>query len=311
MNIHTSFEHIKIKNAAVAIGIFDGVHLGHNSILNALIDAAKRKNGESMVITFWPHPRIVLGKEKGLKFITSISEKKYLLEKKGIDHLLILPFSREFSKLSACDFLENYLIKKISLKTLVSGFNHQFGHQGEGKKDKLNECASTHQFEHIYIDEIKTGANSISSTKIRSLIENGNVSEASTFLGYHYMLRGLVVSGKQIGRKIGFPTANILPEDEHKLIPKDGVYSVMIKVGEEKYKGMLNIGVNPTIEENLNKTIEVNIFNLNKSIYNEQIELSFVSRLRDELKFNSLEELVNQLKIDQQSSLEALKEISE
>lgn len=309
MKIHTSINNIVFDNPVVSIGIFDGVHHGHRTILKTLVEEKNKINGEAVVITFWPHPRVVLGKTENLKFLTALDEKIELLEDLGIDHLIQIPFTKELSRIQACDFTKDYLVDQINVKVLVSGFNHQFGYKGKGNVRSLDECANQFNFTSIKVNEFLSEVGTVSSTTIREFLENGKIEEANNLLGYQYFLNGTVVSGKRIGREIGFPTANVIPGDNFKLIPRDGVYAVRIFVDGEIFDGMLNIGYNPTISDELQKTIEVNIFNFEKDLYQKKIKLCFVSRLRDELKFAGLEQLVKQLKIDKTKSLEILNKL--
>ena len=307
MKIHTSIDNLTFNNPIVTIGIFDGVHHGHRTIIKRLIEEKRKINGEAIVITFWPHPRVVLGKTDNLKFLTSINEKIELLEDLGIDHLIKLPFTKEFSKIQACDFTKKYLVDKIGVQMLISGFNHQFGYKGKGNVKSLEECANQLKFNSVKVNEFLSEVGEVSSTTIRNFLEDGKIEEANNLLGYQYFINGTVVSGKKIGHKLGFPTANIEPEDNFKLIPKDGVYAVRIFVENKVYNGMLNIGYNPTIDSGLQKTIEVNIFNFEKDLYKQKIKLCFVSRLRNEMKFENLDELVEHLKLDKVNSLKILK----
>jgi len=306
VRIHNSLDTLRVKKAVVTLGIFDGVHHGHRLILNKLIEESKRLQGESVVITFWPHPRVVLGKTKSLRFLNTINEKLELLEAMGVDHLVKLPFTLEFSKIPACIFANDYLVNKIGVHTLVIGYNHQFGHKNEGGIQSLEECAAAHYFNIIKVPEHTLKNGKVSSTTIRELLEKGEIKKANELLGYEYFLNGTVVSGKQIGRQLGFPTANIKPDGNYKLVPHDGVYAVRVEVDGKHYGGMVNIGYNPTIDENLNKTIEVNIFELNKAIYNKPIKIIFVERLRSEMKFKDLEELTLQLNNDKSDSIAIL-----
>lgn len=302
MVIHTNPDHFNIKNPVLTIGVFDGVHQGHYSILNRLKDIAKEKDGESVVLTLWPHPRIVLNKDvENLRLLSNIEEKKILLSSTGIDHLIIVPFTKEFSELTACEFIEQYLVEKIGVKHLVVGFNHQFGKDRKAGFEFLKECAEKYNF-GIEKQDVKLVDNDkVSSTKIRNFLTSGHLEIANKYLGYEYFISGHVVEGNQIGRKIGFPTANIKIPEPYKQVPKDGVYAVRVQIENELYFGMLNIGSRPTVEPTLrSKNIEVHIFEFDQKIYNQTITVSFVKRIRDEKKFNGLDELTNQLKEDKE-----------
>ncbi len=297
MVIHTSLEKFKIKNPVLTIGVFDGVHQGHVSILSKLIEIAKRNGGESVVLTLWPHPRIVLNKDiDKLKLLNTIDEKKFLLSKTGIDHLIILPFTKEFSQLTACEFIENYLVKKIGVKHLVVGYNHQFGKDRKAGYEFLKECAAKFNFGIEKLDVKLIENDKVSSTKIREFLTSGYLELANKYLAYEYFISGNVVEGNQIGRKIGFPTANIKIPEPFKQVPRDGVYAVRVRLNGDSYFGMLNIGSRPTIDATLTiKNIEVHIFDFDQKIYNQTVTVSFVKRIRDEKKFNGLEELSEQL----------------
>jgi len=298
--IHTDLNNFNIKNPILTIGVFDGVHKGHQQVLERLKKIAKERDGESVVLTLWPHPRIVLNKDiKSLRLLSNIEEKKSLLSKTGIDHLVIIPFTREFSQLSACEFIEEFLVKKIKLKHLVVGYNHQFGKDRKAGFEFLSECAQKFGFSIEKLDAILVNNDNVSSTKIREFLTLGHLNIANNYLGYNYFISGNVIEGNQIGRKIGFPTANIKIPEPYKQVPKDGVYAVQVKLNGDSYFGMLNIGSRPTIEPKLRaKNIEVHILNFDQKIYNQIITVSFVKRIRNEKKFNGLEELVGQLKKD-------------
>lgn len=300
MVIHTDLNNFNIKNPILTIGVFDGVHQGHHSILSRLNELARGKDGESVVLTLWPHPRIVLNKDiDSLRLLSNIDEKKYLLSKTQIDHLIVLPFTKEFSELTACEFIENYLVQKIGVKHLVVGYNHQFGKDRKAGYEFLSECANRFGFTIEKLDAKSVNDDNISSTKIRGFLNEGKLNVANKYLGYEYFISGNVVEGNQIGRKIGFPTANIKIPEPYKQIPQDGVYAVRVKLNGDSFFGMLNIGTRPTIDSDLrNKNIEVHIFDFDKKIYNQTITVSFVKRIRDEKKFSGLDELTKQLDLD-------------
>ncbi len=297
MIVHQDIENIKINNPVLTIGVFDGVHQGHLSILNKLKKTAKEKNGESVVLTLWPHPRIVLNKDvSSLRLLNTIEEKKFLLSKAKIGHLIIIPFTKDFANLTACDFIEQYLVNKIGVKHLVVGYNHQFGKDRKAGYQFLKECAQQYGFEIEKLEARLVDNDSVSSTKIREFLTSGHLGHANRYLGYEYFITGDVVGGNQIGRKIGFPTANIKIPEPYKQIPRDGVYAVRVKLNGDLYNGMLNIGSRPTVSTTLReKNIEVHIFDFNQKVYNQKITVSFVKRIRDEKKFNGLDELAKQL----------------
>jgi len=303
---HSLDEFLKLDNAIVTTGTFDGVHIGHQTILDRLVDVAKKEKGESVLITFFPHPRMVIQEDLNIKLLNTISEKIALLNKTEIDHLLIFPFTKEFSRMSSIDFVRDILVNRIGIKKLVIGYDHQFGRNREGSFEHLEEFGPVYGFEveEIPVQDIEN--TSVSSTKIRNaLINNGDVKTASKYLGNYYHLSGSVVGGKKIGAKIGFPTANVCIEENYKLIPKDGVYAVRINIDRVNYKGMLNIGKRPTVNGQ-NRTIEVNIFDFDKEIYNREVKLCFVDRIRDEKKFESLDLLSSQLFLDRKVALKML-----
>ncbi|OFX83612.1 MAG: riboflavin biosynthesis protein RibF [Bacteroidetes bacterium GWF2_33_16] len=302
MIIHNNIEDLNIENPVLTIGVFDGVHQGHLSILNRLKTLAKKNNGESVVLTLWPHPRIVLNKDlESLRLLNNIDEKKFLLSRTGVDHLIIIPFTKEFSQLNACEFIEEYLVKKIHVKHLVVGYNHQFGKDRKAGYEFLKECSDKFGFEIEKLDAKLVNDESVSSTKIREFLVNGELEMANNYLGYEYFVSGNVVEGNKIGRTIGFPTANIEFPEPWKQIPKDGVYAVRVMLNNSQYIGMLNIGTRPTVEPVLKiKNMEVHIFNFDDKIYNQTVTLSFVKRIRDEKKFAGLNELKVQLHKDKE-----------
>lgn len=295
-----------MKNPVVTTGTFDGVHLGHQKIISRLKETAKEENGETVLITFFPHPRMVLfPDDNDLKLINTQEEKIELLEQYGIGHLIIIPFTKEFSRLTSVEFVRNILVNQIKTKRLVIGYNHHFGRNREGSFEHLKEYGPLYGFEVEEIPAKDIDSIEISSTKIRNALQSGDVRTAASYLGHEFSLTGKVVDGKKIGRQIGYPTANILVEDKYKIIPADGVYAVKVKHDNKIYGGMLNIGNNPTVNGK-HKTIEVNIFDFNKDIYEENATIYFIERLRDEVKFNGLEELKDQLAIDKINSLKIL-----
>ncbi|MBE9469513.1 MAG: bifunctional riboflavin kinase/FAD synthetase [Bacteroidetes bacterium] len=311
MKIYTNIENIEkfnAKNSVLTIGTFDGVHLGHVKVINNMKKIAGQINGETVLFTFYPHPRFVVSTEKKeIKLITTIEEKKVLLEKAGIDHLIIYPFTKEFSQLSYIDFVKNILVKKLNLKHLVVGYDHKFGHNREGSFEYLKECAKKYNFSIEQTEALNVNNISISSTIIRQALREGDIVAANKGLGYSFSVTGQVVRGKGLGRQIGFPTANI---DYHKdkLIPGGGIYAVRVIVDNEIFKGMLNIGFRPTVnDDKTDITFEVNIFDFDRDIYDTNITVNFKKRIRSEKKFESLLDLRNQLKIDKLEALNILK----
>jgi riboflavin kinase/FMN adenylyltransferase len=307
MKVHYNIDEIpEMKNAIVSQGTFDGVHLAHKKIIERLKQIASIKNGETVIITFEPHPRIVLFPlDHGLQLLSTLSEKINLLEKAGVDHLIILPFTKEFSRQSSDQFIRNILVNKINTNTLVIGYDHRFGKNREGSFEHLKTSSSLYGFEVEEIPEQDIDDIAVSSTKIRQALLNNDIQTAQKYLGNSYSLEGIVIKGKQLGRTIGYPTANIEIENSYKLIPQDGVYAVWVWYNKARFGGMLNIGNNPTVKDK-GRTIEVNIFDFDKEIYTESLKIEFVNKLRNEEKFNGLEALKNQLHLDKQNALSIL-----
>ncbi len=288
-----------LSNSIVTIGTFDGVHLGHQKIIKRLLELKNKQGGETVLFTFDPHPRkILFPKQTDLKLITTTEEKCELLNRFGVDHVLIFPFTKEFSQMLARDYISDIISKGLKTKTLVIGYDHHFGSNREGNIDTLKSLSSTYHFGVEEISAQEINQLNISSTRIRKALEEGNIDTANEYLGYYFFISGVVVKGKQLGRTLGYPTANIFIKDKDKLIPKMGVYAVNVILNDVKYKGMLNIGTNPTTATDQNIKIEVNIFDFNKDIYDQNIKLEFVKRIRDEEKFANLEELKQALAND-------------
>jgi riboflavin kinase/FMN adenylyltransferase len=291
----------KVKNPVVTVGTFDGVHVGHSKIFRKMTALAKACDGETVVLTFHPHPRLVIHPDsKDLKFINTRERKYELIGKNGIDHLIIIPFTKNFASTEAGTFIKDILVDRIGVHELVVGYDHQFGKNREGSFDELTGQAKKYGFklEQIPAQDINNIA--VSSTKIRNALKEGKIKTANQLLGYEYSITGLVVSGNKIGRKIGFPTANIEMNDEYKLITAIGVYACRILRKGKMYLGMGNIGYRPTIN-NSDLTIEVHIFEFDEEIYDETITIFFVDRIRDEVKFKNLEALKEQLVKDRET----------
>jgi riboflavin kinase / FMN adenylyltransferase len=290
-------------NPIVTTGTFDGVHVGHQTLINRVKEIANKTGGETILITFFPHPRMVLYPDDDtIKLINTQEEKILLLEKYGIDHLLIIPFTKEFSRLSSLDFVRNILVNKIGTKKLVIGYNHHFGRNREGTFEHLKEFGPLYGFDVEEIPAQDIDNINVSSTKIRQALLSGDITTANNYLGHPYTISGKVVEGDKIGRQIGFPTANIQIAEKYKLVPAKGVYAVDVFVLEKKYKGMLYIGNRPVLNNN-SETIEVNLFDFNENIYHQKINIEFKERIRDEEKFLNLDELKNQLEKDKQIAL--------
>lgn len=290
----------------VTTGTFDGVHIGHQHVIESLISSAKKMNGESTLLTFYPHPRIVLQQSSDLKLLNDLEEKIELLAQTGVDNLIIIPFTKAFSRLSSLNFVREVLVNKLGTKKLIIGYDHHFGRNREGSFEHLMEYGPLYGFEVEEIPVKDVEDVNISSTKIRESLVAGKVKEAENLLGYKYFLSGKVVKGKQIGAKMGFPTANIKVENTYKLIPLQGVYAVHVEVGGEQYQGMLNIGVRPTFTNENEVSIEVNLFNFSADIYDESLKLIFVDRIRDEKSFESSTDLIAQLEKDKVNCIKVL-----
>lgn len=289
----------------VTIGTFDGVHLGHQKVILRLQEFAKKHDGETVIFTFHTHPRVITSpNENNLRLLTTLDEKIKLFEKYGIDHLIIYTFDKSFSELSYSEFVEKLLVEKIGTHCLVVGYDHKFGKNREGGFDYLKKCAEKFKFEIERLDALLVEEDSVSSTKIRNALQNGEIEKANHYLGYQFTLNGTVVGGKQLGRKLGFPTANIETSDKNKIIPGYGVYAVKVELNGADYNGMLNIGTRPTFNNNAdNRSIEVNIFDFEGDIYGKEITLAFVGKIRDEQKFDNIEMLVTQLEKDKIEAL--------
>lgn len=303
MKIYHDIRDFKVQNPVLTIGSFDGVHLGHVKIIDRLRELARERDGESVIFTFYPHPRQVLTPhEDNLRLLTTLHEKGRLFAKAGIDHLIIFPFTRAFSELSYTDFVHEILVRQLGIKTLVVGYDHKFGKNREGSYAMLQTLSAAFKFELEKLDVLLMNDINISSTKIRQALEAGNVTQANNYLGYPYTLHGKVVEGKQLGRKIQFPTANIAASDPHKLIPGFGVYAVYVNVDGQRHKGMLNIGIRPTVDRNADhRSIEVHILDFSGNLYHQEIELEFIQKIRDEQKFASVDQLRLQLEADKQT----------
>lgn len=299
-------EFTKLPNAVVTSGTFDGVHLGHQKILQRLKEVAAKTAGETVVITFDPHPRSVVSHERQpVQLLSTLDEKINLLQANGIDHLLIIPFTRKFSESTSAEFIQTVLVDTIGTKTLVIGYDHRFGRNREGSFEYLKEHASNFGFVVEEISRHDIDNIGISSSKIRKALIDGEVQIARHFLGKNYTLGGLVVKGKQLGRTIGFPTANIQVRELSKLVPQDGVYAVKVLYKDRSLKGMLNIGNRPTVDGTY-KTIEVHILDFNEEIYGEFLEIELIERIRPEIKFSGLEALKQQIQLDKVQILQVL-----
>jgi len=302
MKIYRGIEEFrKSGNAIVTSGTFDGVHVGHQKILNRLKEIANQNAGETVLLTYWPHPRLVLYPDQPFHLLSSIDEKALLLEKYGVEHLVIIPFTWEFSQLSSDAFIKNILIEKIGTKKLVIGYNHRFGRNREGSFEELRKNAHLYGFEVEEIPKQMIDHLSVSSTKIRKALEAGLVDVANEYLGKPYSLTGTVVQGDKIGRALGYPTANIHIDFQQKLIPADGIYAVRIRHDRKLYDGMLNIGFRPTFK-GTQRRIEVHIFDFDDIIYGDRLTIKLYKQIRREIKFPDQEALKRQLDEDKTQS---------
>jgi riboflavin kinase/FMN adenylyltransferase len=300
MKVWTINDSFVLTRPVATIGIFDGVHLGHRFILDHLKSQAEAFGGESVVVTLWPHPRIVLHKDlQDFKLLHSRQEKIRELERIGIDHLVFVPFTREIASLTACDFVEKYLVEQLGVEVLLVGYDNRFGKDRKGDPEGLKQCGEQYRFRIEKLPEYNSAHGTVSSSTIRTAILKGDLQRAAAMLGYQYYLSGTIVEGNHFGRKIGFPTANIHPLDPDKLIPMNGVYAVRVELQGEMRKGMLNIGFRPTIDSSMAvKTIEAHLFDVSGDFYGEDVVIHFVQRVRDEMKFSGLEALKTQLQKD-------------
>ncbi|PHR72481.1 MAG: riboflavin biosynthesis protein RibF [Lutibacter sp.] len=285
------------KKTIITIGTFDGVHLGHQKVIKQLLNSSKKEKEVSLLLTFFPHPRMVLQKNSNLKLINTIEEKSELLKGLGLDELIIHPFNQKFSRLSAFEFVRNVLVNQLNISKLIIGYDHHFGKNREGNFEQLQEYGEIFGFEVEEISVKNLNDISISSTKVRKALEEGNISKANNYLGYNFMLSGEVVKGNNLGEKIGFPTANINVKEDYKLIPKTGVYIVKSFIEGVLYYGMMNIGNRPTINGK-HQTIEVNFFDLDDNLYEKTIKVELLKFLREEQKFDSIDDLKTQLHQD-------------
>lgn len=304
---HSPDDFTRLPFAVVTSGTFDGVHLGHRKILDRVKEVAARHQGETVVITFWPHPRLVLKpEEQTLKLLNTFEEKAELLKEQGIQHLVRIPFTKEFSQLSSLEFIHRILIDAIGTRKLVIGYDHHFGKNREGSFELLRTNAPQLGFDVEEIPAQDIDHVTVSSSKIRRALESGDVTTARHFLGRSYSVTGLVVKGDKLGRVMGYPTANISIESHFKLVPADGIYAVRVLHGDRWYGGMLYIGNRPTVD-GIKRSIEVNIFDFDSDIYGESLTVTFERLLRTDSKFRDLEALKQQLHLDKQLALEALK----
>jgi riboflavin kinase/FMN adenylyltransferase len=308
MNVYKQIDHLPLFPAAViTVGTFDGVHIGHRKVIEQLLNEARRINGTAVLITFDPHPRQVVSQDKSPLFLLNTPEEKYaLLEKQGIEHIVVVPFDNAFASQSAQSYIHDFLVNHFHPHTIITGYDHKFGSNREGNYLLLEQESARGKYEVKEIPKHVIEDIAVSSTRIRKALLEGNIKEAAEGLGYRYFFSGIVVEGNKLGRTIGFPTANIKLQNDHKLVPANGVYAVDVTLQENgrpvSYRGMMNIGVRPTVD-GINRMIEVNILDFDRDIYGEEIMVTLGAKLRNEKKFNGLDELKAQLAKDRDMAL--------
>jgi riboflavin kinase/FMN adenylyltransferase len=298
----------RISNSVVTVGTFDGVHAGHRAIIDTVIKNANDRDARSVLVTFDPHPRDIINPgDDGIQLLTTLQERSEILEELGIDTMVVIPFDRDFSLLSSEEFVRDVIYEKIGVSEFVIGYDHQFGRNREGTIETIERLGKELGFAANVVSKREVGEKTVSSTAIRTAIsEEGNVKEAADFLQRPYRLNGTVVHGDKRGKKIGFPTANIKPEHANKIIPKDGVYAVKVRINGDWFDGMMNIGTRPTFDGQV-QTLEVNLFDFNEDIYGKEVQVRFFSRIRSEKKFDGKEELIEQLKHDEKQAKKILR----
>lgn len=296
------------SNSVLTVGTFDGVHAGHMALINKVLEKAKKREGRSVVVTFDPHPREIINPgDAGIKLLTSLSERREILGEMGIDKMVVIPFDRDFSLLSSEEFVEDIIYRKIGVSEFVIGYDHHFGKDREGTIETIEQLGEKLGFDAYVVSKKEVGDQTVSSTTIRKTIsETGEVSEAARMLQRPYRLNGMVVHGDKRGKEIGYPTANIKPEDSRKIVPRIGVYAVRVRVEDRWYDGMMNIGVRPTFDGG-GMTLEVHLFDFADNIYGKEVQVRFYERIRDEKKFSGKEELVRRLEEDEIKAKEILK----
>ncbi len=303
---HGLDDFVRLNCAVVTSGTFDGVHIGHQKILARLIEISRRYQGESVVLTYWPHPRLVLHPEEDtLKLLNTFEEKAELLKDAGIGHLVRIPFTKEFSNYSSDDFIRKILVDTIGTRKLVIGYDHRFGHNREGSFEQLKQNGPKYGFEVEEIPRQDIDNVGVSSTRIRNALAAGDIETATHFLGRPYSITGRVIPGDKLGRLLGFPTANVEIDTKFKLIPVDGIYAVTVKHEQRQYKAMMYIGNRPTIDGTM-RNLEVNLFEFNRDIYGDSLTIFFHKLIRSDTRFHDLEDLKKQLVVDKQEALKIL-----
>ena len=306
MKIKTAADYKQIKSSVITIGTFDGVHVGHQQIIHRLVDTARKNDLQALVLTFFPHPRMVIQNDANIKLINTIDEKAKQLEQLGVDHLVVKEFTKSFSRLTALEYVRDILVNKLKVKHIIVGYDHHFGRNRTANINELKEFGAFYDFEVTEIEPQEVDDVAVSSTKIRSAILKGNIPTANKFLGYNFMLTGTVIKGKGLGKTLNFPTANIQIEAAYKLIPKHGVYVVKSQIKGVEVFGMMNIGKNPTVSEGNQTKIEVHFFDFSANLYGAVLKIELLDHLRSEIKFPNIEALKLQLEKDKADATNAL-----
>ena len=306
MKIKTAADYKQIKSSVITIGTFDGVHVGHQQIIHRLVDTARKNDLQALVLTFFPHPRMVIQNDANIKLINTIDEKAKQLEQLGVDHLVVKEFTKSFSRLTALEYVRDILVNKLKVKHIIVGYDHHFGRNRTANINELKEFGAFYDFEVTEIEPQEVDDVAVSSTKIRSAILKGNIPAANKFLGYNFMLTGTVIKGKGLGKTLDFPTANIQIEAAYKLIPKHGVYVVKSQIKGVEVFGMMNIGKNPTVSEGNQTKIEVHFFDFSANLYGAVLKIELLYHLRSEIKFPNIEALKLQLEKDKADATNAL-----
>ncbi|MGB0770717.1 MAG: bifunctional riboflavin kinase/FAD synthetase [Flavobacteriaceae bacterium] len=310
MKIKTAADYKRIKDSVVTIGTFDGVHIGHQKIISRLVDIAKTNDLQALVLTFFPHPRMVVQKDSDIKLINTIDEKAAQLQELGVDHLVVKEFTKSFSRLTALEYVRDVLVNKLKVKHIIVGYDHHFGRNRTATIDDLIEFGKFYDFEVTQIDAQEIGDVAVSSTKIRTALHEGKMKIANQFLGYDFMLTGIVVKGKGLGSNLNFPTANIYIEESYKLIPKEGVYLVQSNLNGHQTYGMMNIGKNPTVSQDNKTHIEVHFFDFDGDLYGKTLKIELLDHLRSEIKFPNIDALKEQLENDKSNAKQRINLLS-
>lgn len=310
MKIKTAADYKRIKDSVVTIGTFDGVHIGHQKIISRLVDIAKTNDLQALVLTFFPHPRMVVQKDSDIKLINTIDEKAAQLQELGVDHLVVKEFTKSFSRLTSLEYVRDVLVNKLKVKHIIVGYDHHFGRNRTATIDDLIEFGKFYDFEVTQIDAEEIGDVAVSSTKIRIALHEGKMKIANQFLGYDFMLTGIVVEGKGLGSNLNFPTANIYIEESYKLIPKEGVYLVQSNLNGHQTYGMMNIGKNPTVSQDNKTHIEVHFFDFDGDLYGKTLKIELLDHLRSEIKFPNIAALKEQLENDKSTAKQRINLLS-